>query len=213
MNEIEKIKNNKSVVGTVNNHHVLSLYQSTDGNKAFLRALKGESELMVNRSELDRFINNSVIYAWNHLKNMKFDYIICGQNTYYFFDQFITRLFYKFSSNSLKLSNSLYKTNTQYLRLNNHVPDDLKPEVDKLLFSLKTKDTIKLRNDIPVKFRRYFSGFISIDKDIQYKIQGKKILVIDDILTTGSTFSEVFSILGNVNTKSFAGLSVFKFIA
>lgn len=82
---------------------------------------------------------------------------------------------------------------------------------DKILLNLRKKKSIKLRNDIIPRYRKFFTGFLDISSSLKEKIEGKSVLYIDDIFTTGSTFKEVFSILENANVSDIQGLSIFKF--
>jgi hypothetical protein len=195
---------------TVENNTIFSLYQVDSNDKHILRALKGESNLKADKKNLDYFANRSALYAFQLIPS-EIDLILYSENSYYLFDTFIKQLQSKFSSKKLKVSQSIYKTNTSNLFIKELTPDKYRKDLDRLLVSLQKKDTIKLRNDIPLKFRKYFSGYISIRDELQKDISGKNVLIIDDILTSGSTFIELFNILKLRNANNIYGLTLFKF--
>lgn len=194
----------------VQDNSIFSLYQVESKDKHILRALKGESILKVDKKDLNYFASRSAVYAFQLIPR-EIDLILFSENSYYLFDKFIHNLKSKFSSQVLQLSQSIYKTSTQNLQIKQSTPDKYRPDLERLLTSLQKKETIKLRNDIPLKFRSYFTGYISIRDSIQSNISGKNILIIDDILTSGSTFNELFDILQLRQANNIYGLTLFKF--
>jgi len=190
---------------------IISLYSITTENKQILRALKNEGNLKIDVDDLKYFALRSAMFAYHNIKNKNIDYIIYNENTYPFLDIFINILSKKFSSKVLKVNNDVFKTGTENIQLKKDIPDSLKTELNKILLNLRKKKSIKLRNDIIPRYRKFFTGFLDISSSLKEKIEGKSVLYIDDIFTTGSTFKEVFSILENANVSDIQGLSIFKF--
>jgi len=201
----------KSYTTKIDGNLVFSLYGITGENKNILRALKGESSVKVNKKDLDYFLQRSALYAF-HIISKEIDIILYSENSYYLFDRFIKDLSSKFSSKSLKIFQSIYKLSPSVISIKPDAPAKYLKDLEDLLKHLRKKEKIKLRNDIPLKFREYFTNFISIRDEVQSKIENKNILVVDDILTSGSTFSELFTILKLRKANVMYGLTLFKFL-
>jgi predicted amidophosphoribosyltransferase len=56
--------------------------------------------------------------------------------------------------------------------------------------------------------QKNISGAFQINQEHKNKIQGKKILLVDDICTTGSTLIECAKILQKLNPKSISGVVI-----
>jgi len=192
----------------VDDYSIISLYQVTSEDKVILRTLKNETSIQVDKKDLDYFADRSALYAFQQIPE-EIDIILFSENSYYLFDSFIKKLESRFSSKVITISQSIYKTTTDNLKIKDDAPIKYLKDLQILLTSLKKKDTIKLRNDIPLKFRKYFTGFISIRNGVQF--ENKNILIVDDILTTGSTFLELFEVLKIRGASNIYGLTLFKF--
>lgn len=192
-------------------HTVHTLYTLTAKETSILRALKGEGDSIIEDSDLEYFASRSASYAFKVLPTTEIDYILYSQNSYPLMDKFLNKLRNKFSSQVLKLSPSILKTSTDKLSLRDSIPAKYKDQAETLLLKLKQKDSIKLRNDIPKHLRMFFKGFITIDESILAKVENKNILIVDDILTVGTTFNQLFGLLQNYNPKNVYGLTLFKF--
>lgn len=44
----------------------------------------------------------------------------------------------------------------------------------------------------------------------RYKIQDKKVLIVDDFLTSGSTMNEAFRVINKLNPKFLCGVTLIK---
>lgn len=84
--------------------------------------------------------------------------------------------------------------------------------VEKLL--LRIKETKHLYDMSPTKRKTELEGAFAISENVEEKIQGKKILIVDDIFTTGTTMSkcaEVLKLSGATEVYGLALASDFKY--
>jgi len=191
-------------------HTVLSLYLLTANETPLLRALKREDNKEINNEDMEYFIKRSVSYAYRYLPK-DLDYIIYNKNSFPVLDKFIEQLALKFQSKTLNVSQSIYKTSTNKLYLKDNIPKKYKAAAENLLIKLKQKDTIKLRDEIPLRLRMFFGGFISIEDNVLNKLKNKNILIVDDVFTVGTTFSQLFQLIKQYNPNQLMGLTLFKY--
>lgn len=84
----------------------------------------------------------------------------------------------------------------RYNQMKSYVETELMPK-------LKSLDYFSLAQNVKPKYRKYITNFLSFSNaDIEklQKLQGSKILIIDDINTSGSTLIEILRILQKINT-------------
>lgn len=82
---------------------------------------------------------------------------------------------------------------TRYTQIVSHVNDTLLPRIRSL-------DYFSISESVPAKYRRFlwkYLSFASPEQEEAFKaLQNKKILVVDDINSTGSTLSEILKVIG-----------------
>jgi phosphoribosylpyrophosphate synthetase len=62
---------------------------------------------------------------------------------------------------------------------------------------------------VPVQFRKFFVGYIKLNRDKKSFID-KNVLVVDDILTSGATLTEIYRILHANGANAITGLTLAK---
>lgn len=83
----------------------------------------------------------------------------------------------------------------RYAQMSKYVNDVVMPAIHEL-------DYFSLAKNVKPKYRKYIKDFLNFsDKDIEKlsKLKGQKILVVDDINTSGSTLNEILRILQKIN--------------
>lgn len=90
------------------------------------------------------------------------------------------------------------KDNPNYLQMINHVKEEILPSIHSL-------DYFSLAHNVKPKYRPYiknYLGFPDLNKLEQFaSLKGERILVIDDINTSGSTLNEILRILNEINDQ------------
>lgn len=85
----------------------------------------------------------------------------------------------------------------QYKQIRNYIENILLPKIHSL-------DYFSLADNVKAKYRRYIKDYLNIDersKQVIKSIQSGKILVVDDINTTGATMNEILRIIRKINNK------------
>ncbi len=193
----------KNLVVTDN---IYSLYPLTREKLVIVRALKNN---VIPEKDLNYFVKRSVLFAYQSLPK-DIDFILYSRKSFPLLDRFAEQLGAKFSSKVLKLSNSIFKNPGSDIQLKD-VPDKYKKEAEELLTKVKTLPSIQLHNDIPGHLRKYFTNFINIDQNILNSVEGKNVLIVDDLLTQGSTINQLSALLKNKKAKTVLGLTLFKY--
>lgn len=62
---------------------------------------------------------------------------------------------------------------------------------------------------VPVQFRSFFTGYVKLSHSTNNFVD-KNVLVIDDVLTSGATLSEIYKILSTNGAKSIIGITLLK---
>lgn len=85
--------------------------------------------------------------------------------------------------------------------LNRH--NQMKATATQTMDKIKTKDYFSLAESVKSKYRPYIKNYLTFETEEAKKtfseLQGKKILIIDDINTTGATLNEILRVVGKVN--------------
>ena len=83
----------------------------------------------------------------------------------------------------------------KYNQMMSYIKDTLMPAIEKL-------DYFSLAASVKPKYRRYIKNFFDFSEEDVKRIsnlQGKKILIVDDINTSGSTLNEILRIVRKIN--------------
>lgn len=73
-----------------------------------------------------------------------------------------------------------------------------------LFITIHSLDYFSLADSVKVKYRRYIKNYLNIDersKEVIKSIQSGKILIVDDINTSGSTLNEIIRIIRKINNQ------------
>lgn len=85
----------------------------------------------------------------------------------------------------------------QYNQIKDYIESTLLPSIHSL-------DYFSLADSVKVKYRRYIKNYLNIDersKEVIKSIQSGKILIVDDINTSGSTLNEIIRIIRKINNQ------------
>lgn len=186
--------------------NIYSLYTLTRDKLYIIHTLKNNN---IPDENLNYFAKRSAQFAYQSLPQ-DIDLILYSKKSFPLLDKFVEQLGSKFSSRILRISNSIIKNPGNEIELNN-VPEKHKKEADELLNKIKTMPSIRLHKDIPGYLRKYFTNFVNIEQRVLNRVEGKNILIVDDLLTQGTTISQLSNILKNKKAKTILGLTLFKY--
>ena len=67
-------------------------------------------------------------------------------------------------------------------------------------------DYFSIAQNVKPKYRQYITNYLiagsGYEKDLMYLVQSNKILLVDDVNTTGATLSEIIRIIRNINVEA-----------
>ena len=94
---------------------------------------------------------------------------------------------------------AVYGDNPNYKQMLDHVNEDIMPKIKEL-------DYFSLAKNIKPKYRPFISNYLdfpNIEELQSFKsLKAKKILIVDDINTSGSTLNEILRIINRINADS-----------
>lgn len=94
---------------------------------------------------------------------------------------------------------AVYGDNPNYKQMLDHVNEDILPKIKRL-------DYFSLAKNIKPKYRPFISNYLdfpNIEELQRFEaLKAEKILIVDDINTSGSTLNEILRIINRINTDS-----------
>ena len=89
--------------------------------------------------------------------------------------------------------------NHQKTQIYTYIENELMPKIHSL-------DYFSIAQNVKPKYRQYITDYLisgsGYEKDLMYLVQSNKILLVDDVNTTGATLSEIIRIIRNINVKA-----------
>jgi hypothetical protein len=211
---------------------VISLYsyKSKDGSQSssILKALKGIGEYSVDDLTYSRFIRDSVNYAIDLLNREKPDFIIYPVSSSRFLKDFIDKLEEKMVHIEF-IKDVIVKKHIkdidkyvdemidkEYYGYKKMTPDKIDTIKKAIIRNVRKNEeegkgpivTLKgigLKRDVHL-----VKNFMEIVDDEILKIEGKHVIIIDDVLSTGTSFKDMIRAVGEFSPASVNGLTIFK---
>ena len=89
--------------------------------------------------------------------------------------------------------------NHQKTQIYTYIENELMPKIHSL-------DYFSIAQNVKPKYRQYITNYLTAgsgyEKDLMYLVQSNKILLVDDVNTTGATLSEIIRIIRNINVEA-----------
>lgn len=162
--------------------------------------------------EMDKFLTRSAIYAVKLLRDIKADVIVSPQSSSplarLFTKKIKERTNHEFFIDSFSKTVDLNKVTIDH----NHplITDGLIKSLEKTLARGRKKGFIKIK-DFQVRDRKFIRNLFEIvDSKIETKVQGKNVVIIDDVTTSGSTGQQIYNILKTHGAENITVLTLFK---
>lgn len=185
-----------------------SLYDAK-GNTKFLKDLKNAD---FNSEEIKNFLNRSAIYAARIIKNMDFDLIVMPKSSSALIKNLIKelqkRIYIPIYYDSFKKTADISKIKIDYK--NPKITDKITKKLEPILRKAIKIDKLSLTKILPQNRKFLLNLFDVVDKKVLNKVEGKNILIVDDIITSGSTIKSISNILTNNGSKKIIGMTLFK---
>lgn len=189
-------------------------YLHSDEVTELLKALKGKGSLKVEDRQLERFFKDTVEYLTTGLKQRKItpDLVVCPASSSTLTREFAMKLASALNTKVVtdaflkQKAFQLPEDKAEALKViaDKFIDHDLiaakyhGADVDKFVnrvalsvySSLKKYGTLELKG-VDKQTAKFIKGFMDKEVDVEYEIMDKEVLVVDDVLSSGSTMSEI----------------------
>jgi phosphoribosylpyrophosphate synthetase len=197
----------------LNGKTVFSVYQSS-GATEIMAALKGKNDINVDSEDYVHFINRTAIYLYKVLQDKKIDIIMSPKSSSPLVDDLLDAV--KERLPHIITYKAVFEKIPKEAIKDVYMEDD--PRVtDKIRKSFEAikKAAIKKGYFAMVKidppFRRFVRGFFQeIDPKIVAKCEDKNVALLDDVIASGTTISEMMRMIGAAGAKDVMGITIFK---
>jgi hypothetical protein len=199
-----------------------------------LKALKGKSDLKLDNRQLEHFFTDTCDYLVKGLKQrgIKPDLMVCPASSSTLVREFAIRLAKAMGDVKLvtdaflkKKAFILPEDRNQALRLiadtlidkelvaakyhGADAEDFMKKIAAGILLSIKKHGSLELK-DVYKQYGKFVKGFLDKKPDVEYDIMDKEILILDDVLSSGSTMSEMVRLVkDDCLAKTVTGVVIF----
>lgn len=196
---------------------VKSIFQlDQDIGVKVLKALKGKNDINVQEESYKQFIKRTVIYINSTTSGIlkDIDVIVSPSSSSKFNDDVLDAI--KEYQPSIKIIKSSFIKNDidniiiDFSQFPN-VTDKTKKSVESILKKAKDNGFLEVKN-VPKMFLNYFSNVLKLDdmKINAKDITDKNVLIFDDLLGSGFTFTEMINNIKIFSPVSISGVTIFK---
>lgn len=192
---------------------VYSVYKSS-GATDILKAIKSKNDIDMDSDDYKKFINRTAIYLSKVIQDEKVEVILSPKSSAKMVDDVLDAI-------KLRLPYIVdFKAVFEKISV-----DDIKnvsmiddPRVtDKIRLSFETikkkaiKDGYFAMVKVDPKFRHFVRGFFQdIDEKVVKTCENKKVALLDDIISSGTTIAEMMRMIGAAGASDVIGITVFK---
>jgi len=175
-----------------------------------LKWLKNIDGNGIDEKTLRKFIDKPIRFLDKEMNLSEFDALLYPRSNRSFLTKIIVNELYKFTQHDLeRISFELVKSlpkdiyfdgvigDNQYNQIKDYIDNELLPKIHSL-------DYFSIADSVKYKYRQYIKNYLTIDNDTERFIKSVregKILVVDDINTSGSTLTEILRIIRKINNK------------
>jgi phosphoribosylpyrophosphate synthetase len=204
-------------------------YKSDEESKEIISAIKGLSQTHhMEDKQYNWFIEDSVEYALTIIKHLNINYIVYPTSSSPFLGDFIEALSAKLNNITVikdaivkKQLENIEQTAQQLIDPNYYGIEKLTPEkrmsiIKQIIRNVKQNEAdgkgsiITLKN---IGFKRdnhYLHKFMEAVNESILEIENQHVLVIDDLIGSGTSFAELFRVVKEFTPSSVVGLTIFK---
>ena len=204
-----KNKSKEPYVMTYKGYQIFSSYikDSSALNTDIMNALKGKStDLNIDPQVLSQFIKRTAIHLWlTSIKNKSIDMIVSIKSSSSLANDFASEFFSRIP-NVYFLPDSAFKGGKENIKIDDKASEGQKKSITR---AINKEGEFQIKK-IDAKMRNLVHGYMSISDELQSKIEGKNILIVDDFLTSGATLKDIFDTVSKYNPKSIYGVTIFK---
>lgn len=187
-----------------------SLYQAkTDNSTDVLKALKKAD---FRDEDVAQFINRSAVYAYRLLRKQKVDVIVSPKSSSDLTKEFVNQI--KRRGNYDVIVDAFTKkkdiSKVEIDRDHPKITDKIIKSMERILKRAEEQGHLSVKM-FSVQHRKFIKNLFDVaDKRIYNKVAGKNVVVIDDVMTSGTTTKNIYDILRNNQAEEIVALTMFK---
>lgn len=180
--------------------------------RKLVAGIKYVNNTQIDSNDLDLLLSKSIA-SFNQLEALStFDVIVFPKSSSTILDLLKIKLSAKAGLNTQIASDLFVKNTIDNIQLDQDklqaLSEENREKVLSIINRILSKDNFKLRS-IPPQYRKFITNFLSFNSKTERRIFnaiiGGKILVVDDILTEGTTLSNMAKLLENVGADTVTG--------
>lgn len=204
-------------------------YKSDTESKEIIAALKGLNDsIEIDDRDYKRFIKDSVEYALTIIKHLNVNYIVYPTSSSPFLGDFIEALSAKLN-NIIVIKDAIVKKQLKnieqiaeqlidpdYYGIEKLTPEKRMSLIKQIIRNVKQNEAngkgsiITLKNFGLKRDNHYLHKFMEAVNESILEIENQHVLVIDDLIGSGTSFAELFRVVKEFTPSSVVGLTIFK---
>ena len=177
-----------------------------------LKILKGQSQKIISEDNLDKLLDRAANFMYFKIQNNPIDLFITLDSSSNLSIQFLNHILKRIPY-TVKVFEKAIKKVQDFSNIYYEKPDWLTDKTEKsiqnIINNIKKTNILKIFK-FDVKTRKLIHGWLELDSNILNKIQGKNICLVDDYLTSGSTFEEAIFLLKQYSPKNIFCITLLK---
>jgi len=173
-----------------------------------MKALKGQSSTVVDQAEFKKWLKQAAHVMGRYIRTeVKPDAVLAVKSS-----SQLNNLFVKELANNLPgvamIPDAIAKADIDKIKVSDKADEKQKKAVERELKKAKAAGVLSFKK-IHVSLRPFFKGVMEVDKVAQ-NIEGKTVVVLDDIMTTRATQVHSIDVIRQYNPKEIVGVTLFK---
>lgn len=208
------------------------LYKRGDVITGILKSLKGNGPYKVDERTLHNFLKQTAASAAELVKSKKIDTIIFPKSSSEFLFAFVEEIKRHLGGHPVTvIADAIVKKqidkievdkgdmtnliNFDHKSFNTLKPATIKALEKQLARNIKANaeagkgNTVSVK-DLPKMQAKFVGNFLELVKELSGLLQGKNVMIVDDVLSSGATFAEMVRLISGEDVKSVVGLTIFK---
>lgn len=187
-----------------------SLYVSNKAKSS--EVLKAMKNVDYSNSDVSQFLNRSAVYATRVLRGTPIDIIVTPKSSSNLTKEFVKDLAAR-NNVSVMVDSFVKQPDISKIEIDRESPkisENIIKKLETILRKAKENNQFKLSKILP-QHRKFIKNiFVVADESIIKKINDKNVLIVDDIITEGTTSESIYNILVANGAKFVTTLTVFK---
>lgn len=173
-----------------------------------MKALKGQSTTEVNQDEFKKWLRSAALVMGKYLqKNYSPDAILAVKSSSQLNNLFVKELA-NFIPGATIIPDAIAKADIRNIKISDKATDTQRKAAERELKKAQQAGVLSFKK-IHVSLRPLFQGVMKVE-DVAKNLEGKTIVVLDDIMTTRATQMHALDVVRQYNPKEIIGVTLFK---